>query len=250
MKTSLLICLPLLLCGSGLWAQKANPTPANLPPGPPIQKRAPDFSQWLITTTVSGTAALNDQTDAAHRTAKAPEGSSTAKMMVTKTGNIYRVEHLDDAKQLWTVWASGATQIMVWPDKQSCADLAASNNPDVPNPFMTDFSVTDFPGFGWIGWDKYSEMKPYKGMKCIVFKQQQHVGSDDSSAGEQSKTLMAYVDLYTRLPVALVDADEAHLFEWKPAPTAMLSLPPTALAVVQQGQKARRQMAQQAARPY
>ena len=119
MKTSLLIWLPVLLCSSRLWAQSANPTPADLPPGPPIQKRAPDSSQWLITSTsVSGTAAMEQQASLA---ARAPEGSSTIKVMVTKTGKIYRVEHLDEAKQLWTVWAAGATQIMVWADKHSAA---------------------------------------------------------------------------------------------------------------------------------
>ena len=240
----------LLLCGSSLWAEKANPTPAGLPPGPPIEKRAPAFSQWLITTTVSGTAALDENANAGGSAAKAPEGPSTTKIMVTKTGNIYRVEHLDEARQLWTVFASGATQIMVWPDRHSSAVLAVSNNPDAPNPFTTDFSVTDFPGFEWVAWGKYSEMKSYKGMKCIVFLDQQHVDSDDPSVGEPYKTVVAYVDVDTRLPVALVDGDEVHIFEWKPAPKGMLSLPPGALAVLQQRQKAEQQMAQHAARPY
>jgi len=251
MKTSLLICLALLVCGSSLWAQKANPTPADLPPGPPIEARAPDPSQWLITTTLSGTAALDDQPNAAKSAAKAPEGPSTTKIMVTKTGNIYRVEHLDEARQLWTVFASGATQIMVWPDRHSAAELAASNNPDAQNPFMTDFSATDFPGFKWVGWDKYSEMKSYKGIKCIVFRgEQQLVDSGNPSAGKQNKTVIAYVNVETRLPVVLVDADEANIFEWKPAPKGMLTLPPSALAVLQQRQKSEQQMAQHAARPY
>jgi hypothetical protein len=250
MKTFLLIWLPLLLCGSSLLAQKANPTPADLPPGPPIEKRAPEFSQWLITTTLSGTAALDDQGNVGKSAAKAPGGPSTTKVMVTKTGNIYRVEHLDEARQLWTVFASGATQIMVWPDRHSAAVLTVSNNPDAPNPFMTDFSVTDFQGFKWVGWNKYSEMKQYKGMKCIVFQEQEHLDSDDPSPGGGYKTVIAYVNADTRLPVALVDADEANIFEWKPEPKGMLSLPPSALAVLQQRQKAEQQMAQHAARPY
>lgn len=250
MKTLRLIWLPLLVCGSSLWAQKANPTPADLPPGPPIEKRAPDPSQWLITTTLSGTAALNDQANA-EKSAKATEGPSMTKIMVTKTGNIYRVEHLDEARQLWTIFASGATQIMVWPDRHSAAELAVSNNPDAPNPFMTDFSVTDFPGFKWVGWDKYSEMKSYKGIKCIVFRGEQSlVDSGYPSAGRQHRTVMAYVNVETRLPVVLVDADEANVFEWKPAPKGMLTLPPSAMAVLQERQKAEQQMALHAARPY
>jgi hypothetical protein len=137
---------------------------------------------------------------------------------------------------------------MVWPDRHSSAELTASNNPDAPNPFMTDFSTTDFPGFGWVDWDKYSELKPYKGLKCIVFKGQQPVNSEDPSGA--TKTVTAYVDVDTRLPIGLVAADEAHVFEWKPAPKGMLTLPPSALAVLQQRQKAQQQMAQQAARPY
>jgi hypothetical protein len=250
MKTALLIWLPLILCGSGVWAQKANPTPADLPPGPPIEKRAPGFSQWLITTTLSGTAALDDQAVAASNDAKTPKAPSATKIMITKTGNIYRVEHLDEARQLWTVFASGATQIMVWPDRHSAAVLAASNNPDAPNPFITNFSVTDFPGFEWVGWGKYSEMKSYKGMKCIVFQKQQPVDSDDPKPGGGYKTVIAYVNVETRLPVALVDADEANILEWKPVPKGVLTLPPSAMAVLQQRQKAEQQMAQHAARPY
>jgi hypothetical protein len=180
--------------------------------------------------------------------ARAPEGSSTIKVMVTKTGKIYRVEHLDEAKQLWTVWAAGATQIMVWADKHSAAELAASNNPDSPNPFMTDFSVTDFPGFGWVGWDKFSEIKTYRGMKCIVFQEQQPVAADAPSAGH--KTVTAYVDVDSRLPVGLLDGNQANVFEWRPTPRGVLTLPPSALAVLQQRQKAQQQMSEQAARPY
>jgi len=177
-----------------------------------------------------------------------PGGQSATEVMVTKTGKIYRVEHLDEAKQLWTIWAAGATQIMVWQDSHAAAELAASNNPDSPNPFMTDFSATDFPGFGWVGWDKFSEIKTYKGMKCIVFQDQQPAASDAPSGG--TKTVTAYVDVETRLPVALLDANQANVFEWRPTPKGVLTLPPNALAVLQQRQKAQQQMSQQAARPY
>jgi len=253
MKTSILVLLPLLLCGSGLRAQQANPTPPDLPPGPPIQKRAPEYAQWLITTTVSGTAALDEkgqQASTAGRAGKGSQASSATKIMVTKTGKIYRVEHLDEHQQIWTVWASGATQVMVWPDRRSSALLAPSANPDAPNPFMTDFSKTDFPGFGWVDWKKFSQIKPYKGSKCIVFQEQQRVDSDDPTPEMVYITVTAYIDCDTRLPVALVSGDEANLFEWKPAPTGILSLPPSALAVLQQREKSEQQMAQQAARPY
>jgi hypothetical protein len=130
MKTSHLFCLAVLLSGSTLWSQQtASPTPLPSLPGPPIEKRAPASAQWLITTMLRGPAAST--TDATGKPVKPP---STNKIMVTKTGKIYRVESLDGYQQLWTVWAKGATQIMVWPDKRSVAELAASNNPDAPNP--------------------------------------------------------------------------------------------------------------------
>lgn len=253
MKASILLLLPLLLLGSSLRAQEANPTPPDLPPGPPIEKRAPEYSQWLITTTVSGTAAVDEQGQQANTAGGAGKGAqapSTTKIMVTKTGKIYRVEHLDEHQQIWTVWASGATQVMVWPDRRSSALLAPSANRDAPNPFMTDFSTTDFPGFGWVDWKKFFQIKPYKGAKCIVFQEQQRVDSDDPTPETVYITTTAYIDYDSRLPVALVTGEEANLFEWKPVPTGILSLPPSALAVLQQRQKAEQQMAQQAARPY
>ena len=139
---------------------------------------------------------------------------------------------------------------MVWPDRRSSAMLAASANPDSPNPFMTDFSKTDFPGFGWVDWKNFSQIKPYKGSKCILFQEQHRIVSDDPTPEKVYIAVTAYIDYDTRLPVALVSGDEANLFEWKPAPSGMLSLPPSVLAILQQRLKAEQQMAQQAARPY
>ena len=181
MKTFAAFCSTILLLCSTLWSQEAAPTPPPSLPGPAIEKRAPDYSQWLITTMVSGTTARN--TD------------SSTKIMVTKTGRTYRVERLDQYQQIWTVWAQGATQIMVWPDKRTAAELAVSNNPDAPNPFMTDFSVSDFPGFEWVTWKQYTDIKLYKGCKCIVYQDLQRLKSDDPAAGKIEVSLTAYVDL-------------------------------------------------------
>lgn len=236
MKTFAAFCSTILLLCSTLWSQEAAPTPPPSLPGPAIEKRAPDYSQWLITTMVSGTTARN--TD------------SSTKIMVTKTGRTYRVERLDQYQQIWTVWAQGATQIMVWPDKRTAAELAVSNNPDAPNPFMTDFSVSDFPGFEWVTWKQYTDIKLYKGCKCIVYQDLQRLKSDDPAAGKIEVSLTAYVDLDARLPVALISGDQVRIFDWRTAPQTNLTLPPSAQSLLDQQRKAAEQMAQKAARPF
>ena len=139
---------------------------------------------------------------------------------------------------------------MVWPDRKSTEILAASANPDAPNPYHTDFSMSDFQGFEWISLESYTGIKDFMGMKCIVYQGIRKIKSDDPGQPVTYQPVTAYVEIESRLPIALVTGDQVSLYEWKPAPQAVQPVSPSVQSILDRQQRAADQMARQPARPF
>jgi hypothetical protein len=214
-------------------AAVAQQTPAPLPPGPLIQKRAPNMAFWSVTIkygSLSGVVFKTSSTPAKDKTDKAQD----IKINIVKTNEITLVQRVDQADQAWNTWCLPSLQILVWSDGKTCSETGAPNQ-DLFNPFYNDFSKTDFQGFDWISRENYAGSETLMGFNCIVFKDASRV---------------AYVETQSRLPVARVDAGQVFIYEWKAPPQAALTLPPNVQALVTQRLKAMQQMAQPAARPF
>jgi hypothetical protein len=61
---------------------------------------------------------------------------------------------------------------------------------------------------------------------------------------------VAYIDFKSRLPVALQCGDEEYLYAWHAQPEAKLVFPQVIQALLDDGIKAQRQMAQKPVRPW
>jgi hypothetical protein len=222
----------ILLAASALRAQQ--PAPPLLPPGPLIQQRAPEMAYWSVTKaygSLSDAVAKRAPTSAS---GAKPDQPPSVKINLVKTGDIMLVQRVDASKEAWNTWRAGGLEFVVWPDGKQCIETGAPNQ-DLVNPFFTDFSTSDFPGFDWISLQNYTDHETLMGFTCIVFK---------------SGSKAAYVDIESRLPIALVDLGQASIYEWKAPPQAMLTLPAVVQAQVRQRQKAAAQMAQPAERPF
>ena len=243
-----------LLCASA-YPQAADPAatpvaPPAPPPGPLIQKRAPDFAIWSIVTTASVKAGTKSGQTSSPRNGSDDSQASVTRVNTSKTGKVVRVERIDEKQQTWNVWWSkGSAEILVTPDGKVAA-LASSNNPDAPNPYHTDFSSSDFQGFEWIAASNYTGIEKYMGMNCLAFKKDLAVRADSASPRTIIVPVRAYVEIQSRLPIALVRGDQTSVYEWKSPPDAVLQVPTEVQNLLNQRSKSFELMATKGARPY
>ena len=235
---------------SALEAQTASDLggPAQLPPGPLIQTRAPDFAEWVVT---QKTGSIDDTPSRPHTPSAGQDAtaSESTEDTITKTHDVIRVVRVNTASRPWTIWCHGALEYMIWPDGKSCGQITPGSKDLAPNPFYIDFSHSDFLGFEWISPKSYTSIKSYQGIKCIVF-QTATSPQNDSGAQTTSVKKKAYIDFKTRLPVALQIGDEQYLYVWNAPPQAMLSFPSMVQTLMDAGAKNQQEMAQRAVRPW
>lgn len=198
MKTFWLIFWVSLLAVPALRSQEiSSPNElAPLPKGDLIHKRAPEFSQWKVTSASSHGRASADV------------------VLYTKAGKIIRVDRSGKYGPS-TVWCTEGLEFLDSANGEA-AEVTRSAIPDSENPYFTDLTKTDFPGFEWIQPSAYFGNKDYNGTTCLVFKKPQKNGGDQE---------IAFVDEKTRLPVALIRSSEILKFEWNAIPQVNLSLP-------------------------
>ena len=242
-----------LVCATAAHAQlpTTQQTPSPLPPGPLILKRAPEMAMWTVTTTIGplkDPAATRAGQPAPQNDAEA-SSQAVSKMLFCKTGSIVLVERFGEGKQVWNTWCRGPLQVVTWPDGKNCAEATVPTTPRVENPFYNDFSVSDFRGFEWVAKENYIGIADFGGMKCIVYQKTLTIPSDSGDLPQYVPAL-AYVDVSSRLPIALVMGEQSSLFEWKSPPQSMLILPPNVQALLNQRQKGLDQMSQQALKPF
>src|SRR5206468_1712704 len=91
----------------------------------------------------------------------------------------------------------------------------------------------DFPGFEWISAQNYTAIEKVLGRECIIFRGQ----SGSNNPDESSFAAVASVDTETRLPMSLVIADETRIYQYGPAPQAVLVPPAKVLETVNAWQK-------------
>ncbi|XHR27573.1 MAG: hypothetical protein ACFUZC_16710 [Chthoniobacteraceae bacterium] len=240
------VALGVLSSALAVAQEDASPTPSGtlepLPAGPLIHKRAPEFSQWLLTTTFYFHSAKGADKNAQ------PGRETSDKRLFTKTANLIRMEHMNEDRLLWTVWFLGKSQIMVLPGGKDCGELAQAINPDAVNANYTDVSKSDFSGFDWINAKNYIGARDYKGVKCLVFQARRTISEPGQPPTEVSS--WAYIAAETRLPIALIENEKATIYVWKPAPQGMLTIPDIVSKLLAQQKEAARQIGQAALPPY
>lgn len=201
-------------------------TPEPLAPGP-LLNRAPDFSQWLISSK-SGPA------DAV----QVPDQKTKFEQItrVRKTGSIrYETTATADGRryQKWCTENLQATIIPGVKDPQIAMSWGAAKG----NVGYTDYSKSDFSGFNWISKSNYIGTQVMAGVPCIVF----HTGPADDDTAITSGTATsnpsapaaipkkgntAYIAADSRLPVLIVDNGAITFYQFEAPPSTPLALPP------------------------
>ena len=249
----------MLFQASYLTAQTPSGTEKPTPPsGPLIQKRAPEFSQWKVTLKLAASElqpkpATSESAQASQLSESAPAGSTTT---FTKTRDIIRIESAGEGNQSWNTWCQGSLQIVVWPDGKNVGIAARPSSEKSPSSMYTDFSTSDFQGFGWISTANYIGLKEFMGKQCLFFKDRLKVeidAGDDSGASPAQviyQSMAAYIDAETRLPVCLQDPNGISTYQFGTPPTAMQSLPQVVQKFLADRKKAAQSVARRPGRPF
>jgi hypothetical protein len=228
MKAHFLIIVSLSFATIALRAQERAATPElpPLPPGPLIQKRAPEMCQWLVSI-----VGVNPATSS--RTGASPEalkGFWASQTMFTKTKDILRQEFYDQKESIWTTWCVPGFEITIWPDGrnwivQTMQKIDAKGPPPV---LYIDFSKSDFPGFEWLSVNNYAGIQNVHGNKCIVFKDKVLVDPEHGIYVPGT----AYIDFDSRFPVELLEGSVDRTYDFKNPPAGILTLPPLVQALL------------------
>ena len=233
-RCGLALCLLLLAAAPVAWAQEAAPSPV-MPPLPqgPLLKRAPDFSQWVIT--CDSPAEKTAGREPAPGKVEAAKPKAHKEVQVTKAGPIRRVVTVEPDGSRSEVWCKGSVQALVRPEWKYPV-LADKTDRDAPeNQWRLDYSKTDFPGCEWVSATNYKGIQKLDGRDCIVFQDQMVAATEDAAthpasseekaSGGNQFALSAYIDMETRLPVRVISGGEVANYKFGPAPQAMLEIP-------------------------
>jgi len=246
MKNFLLPVLILLVSISG-HAQSPD-----IPSGPLVATETPAFSHWTVTCTYAG--GDNDaKRDAAYSAAAAKMAASDpvlARMLATRPDMMHRprLKQRNVIKtgkvrvESWT-YADGK-QEEKWQNEKGAVTRSAFTGKFTVQ--MLDGEKTpDFPEFAWLNAGNFKEIKMVNGNKCMVFVGKIQVGQIEDpiffakdarpvEGDEATITATAVINLETRMPVSVQYRDQTRKYEYPPAPTVALTMPPEFAAVVQQ----------------
>jgi hypothetical protein len=257
-KTSL--CFVLVLF-SGFFTSKAQvppaaATPPPLPPGPLIANRAADFAHWMITTTIKNPANATATVESPPAAGKPAVTQITTE--VTKTGDIRHISRAVSTGGKSDLWSKGAVQVTIRPEwKQPLLSTGEARY----DASRVDFSKSDFEGFDWISKDKYIGQTKLGGKDCIIYKAEVPAYEEDplekrargkAVPGDteiQKLPAMAYIDLATRLPVALVVGTTSSAYRFEDAPTEKLTLPSEAQGSIDSWLQKKQNMLRKPAQP-
>jgi hypothetical protein len=242
-----------------------QPRASATPPQPPLLKRAPDSSQWVITFKPQGAASDLGGGAESHEGGAPPARPKV--MTVTKNGNTICEKLVNE---------NGAT-IETWRVPGAAVSAVNGKNPvisPVPaNTFhATDYSAADFAGFDWISLQNFAGRQDFQGRPCLVFKnkmvtmepaeinmlksiraaeiaaqidrEEEAAAKAGQKAGPEIRTetpiapfnpddfkveVVAYIDDQSRMPVALVYGTPkgamTRTYQFQPSPGSLL-LPP------------------------
>ena len=228
MKTVILLIILSSIAGMAQAQTSPASTPRPAPPPGQLLNKAPDLAASTI---VSPRVPASAQTSG-----NKPATNRSAEMVttITKTNQTrhyvvrHRIKKVYDGSQE-EVWQQGpyvVTHESMWKGAQLGFETVQEDTP-----------TADFPEFGWISAANFVGVQQVEGAACLVFDAtiivtDRKAGSTrEPGAGKDSQSDAgqvhehACIDLETRLPRTLQNADMVSRYTFQAAPGAMLTLP-------------------------
>ena len=199
MKPILLFLLTL----AAAWpcAQAADPKPPQIPPGPMLNP-AGAWCAWRISFSYAPSSAP-----------PAP-GSwvpiRTRSIRFERTGKLWQAITEDTNGDKTLQFHDGMDEF-VFQGKETEAYIVQRKIEGSDGPTLFDYGTGTFPDLEWISPQAFERLDSHQGRPCLVF--------------VRDKTVV-FVDEQSRLPLLWKNPSETRAFEYSPAPTTPLQLPP------------------------
>jgi hypothetical protein len=223
----IIILIPIFLMAGSLVAETSSNSPKEqIPPGPLIQKKAPQMFEWEVMTYLPGN--LPDEKKSGDQSL--PK-LTPAKTSIVKTMNIYKVTSVDFQGRAETIWSDGKKSAH---ETSFGAERIVKPASSFDRGGYCDFSSGDFEGFDWISTNNFTGIKDFKGRKCLVFTE---VLRNKEYLVISANTNIAYIDLETRFPVMKTDNDLTIIFNYLNPPSGELSVPPKVRQIFDEDKK-------------
>jgi len=234
-----------------------------MPTGSLLKRRAPEFSRWLI--------AYNPEKTAP---AKTPNVEKTLRpglfqnIVVSKTKDIIFEQIVMSNGQQRKKWCLGDIQFLKRSanGKGVLIDRNAFERGGLLEGDFSDFSTTDFPGFGWVGPRNYRNIVKFMNRDCLLFTDRINLVSDEEfqviqqDAGVRNEERLnraqfemevtAYVDLETRLPVMLQRGKETSYYQFQSPPESTITIPAELQEMKDHSIRRRNQLSRMPSRPW
>jgi len=166
--------------------------------------------------------------------------------LVTKTGDVRCEVSVNGDGTRTQKWCQGPYQAVFYPGVKD-PQVMMSGGAELGGVGFTDFSKTDYPGFGWISRKNYTGVQTVEGVACIVFHEDPKgidgaatpaPAASPAATGNAAPTLpqggsTAYIAADSRQPVLLVADGVTSLYQFEPTPASPLTLPPSVAAAIQ-----------------
>lgn len=196
-------------------AQQPASTPPPLPPGPLLNK-APDFVQWTITikSAESGGVGKTEKGIASPEPSAKPT-AEVYQIVTAKTGKIRHEVRVAGTQIMSNVWSINGASVEINP-KTKIAQVAPGG-----------VSV-DFPGLEWISEKNYTDVKKINGKDTIIFNDKVAWMAANGATNEFKGKVdaVAYIDLETRLPIAMKRGVDTYTYQFGAMPQTTLTPPP------------------------
>jgi hypothetical protein len=253
--------LAVALCACPLFAEHPSTTPApkpTPPSGPLVQKNAPTPSFWtVVIKTAPSSPVPKKQKENSSNAESADQLSSTNSTAVhVADGIIDQKTYLKQRDYMKVTLGGGPNAVSLWEVKGKKAlewpgGRFALFSTLGPNPFQIDLSHGDFSDLNWINRDSYVGEGEYHGIKCLIYKgNAQLFDKYADQAGPDSSikksAVYAYVEIQTRLPVAMISEQQVTEWNWQQPPSGSLSVPPAIFKMFENQEKQNKQMLNQA----
>ncbi len=232
-----------LACSGSLLAQK--PSAEIPPPSPPFIATPPEPSKWTIVVTKakgdsSGAPVPEVQTTATH--------SNGLENFIVNTGG--------KNQEFW--YFNNLSFTPVDNDPSQIVPMAAPGSGPMPDGSLGSLTTgPGFPGFWWLGPASYKDVVKYNGRTCYHYllvpapepakteirkapPTTKVIGGTVFTSEEESPSTTrvkpleaeAWIDVETKLPVAIRTGGLLHTYTFLSPPTSMLALPPAMVAAL------------------
>lgn len=238
------MCSQICVCGQQP-VSTPTPSPTDLPSGP-LLRPAPDLSKWT-TNFEYPKVADSDNSEL--------KGTAPAQVTVTKTGSTVSEEIVDVAGRQESIWHVGETQYRRPAGKSDWYESSASVGGNMVNSDFSPLPANGFRGWEWVDKESYTGVSVSEFGTCLIFipgGYERLKASGRPLTKEQLALLptVAFVNLDTRLPVALRANGVTQRIVFAQPPTGMQKIPVDLSDAIKKGEEARKRLFQPAPRPY